>query len=166
MGSLLVTAPHTDVVGTLKMSVGVSRDCRERERERDVWKRWGNKISSVWDGWLLHFVHWLLFLVVCFLTSLMVMCVCRCSKKITLKESIQWKRTIVPYVTLTTVFPSEEEMYRLIWIADIYISIYTERETHTHTYTDWSTLKQKSAMLLFDGICNVTVDVYVRRKHS
>ena len=41
-----------------------------------------------------------------------------------------------------------------------YRSIYI----YTYTYTDWSTLKQKSAMLLFDGICNMTVDVYVRRK--
>ena len=33
VGSLLVNTPYTDVVGTLKMSVGVSRDCTQRERE-------------------------------------------------------------------------------------------------------------------------------------
>ena len=45
---------------------------------------------------------------------------------------------------------------------DIYIYIYIY--THTHTYTNLSTLKQKSAMLLFDGVCNKTVFEYGRRR--
>ena len=115
VGSLLVTASHTDVVGTLKMSVGVSRDCTERERESCVKEM--RKQDQWCMGWMASPFCSLTFFFfwggwgggVCFLTSLMVMCVCRCSKKITLKESIQWNRTIVPYVTQTTVFPSEEE---------------------------------------------------------
>ena len=53
-----MNAPYTDVVGTLKMSVGVSRDCTQREREREMCERDEETRSvGVWDGWLLHFVH-------------------------------------------------------------------------------------------------------------